>query len=81
MRFAVSNNDIDSGRVSSRYACPVALAIKRRMPKGTCVEVQTFWCSINGHSYDLPSRISQFIRSFDGEYTVNPTWFDLDLKA
>jgi hypothetical protein len=76
----VTNDDIRNGECLSCHACPVALAIRRKLSAwrpqpGVSVGAQTI--VVDGYRFVTPVRVTRFIRRFDGGDTVQPFAFRL----
>jgi hypothetical protein len=64
LRVRVKKSHILAGRRSSRCGCPVALAIKERLPDSKVV-VQLDKISIDGVDYATPERAANFMGTYD----------------
>lgn len=64
LHVRVKKSHILAGRRSSRFHCPVALAIREQMP-GAKVRVQLDTISIDGVDYATPERAANFMMRYD----------------
>lgn len=86
MRVVVTLEDIQSGEAMSACACPIALAIARKVPEDQQVRVYDFEVEIGNmdvgfRRYQLPESAQDFIQSFDdgdGGWTLD---FELEVGA
>ena len=79
----VPQDHIDRGERQNGESCPVALAITRRMPKWTEVDVgETMFTFVlpsgERDTSFLPEEACHFIASFDAGKPVEPFTFALD---
>lgn len=70
----VRRADIKKGGIEP-INCPVALAIQRRVPKSTNVEVTGPAAYIDGKRCVLTDRVRHFIKAYDQGKPVNPFYF------
>jgi hypothetical protein len=91
MRINVAQKDIDDGVRESCAACPVALAIRRKIRQGgiavadrymvvSGVQVTSSHTLIGTSSYSNPPEARAFIVAFDSGETVEPFSFDLPIE-
>lgn len=78
MKIHVTQEDIDAGKRYNSEYCPVALALKRKLPRYK-------WTV--GHRFlhykrqiKTPKSVSRKIAQFDGGYPVEPFAFSFTLK-
>ena len=80
-KITITNEDIRRGVRNNACACPVALAIKRVMPKATSVAVScsrvTYKVGDQRVWKDLPKEAYVFIENFDEGFKVKPFSFSL----
>ena len=82
----VKQVDIKNGERCSLCECPIALAVKKQLPKKTPYTVFVadkvdFEAqdsrTLGSHNAKLPKKASSFIRDFDKGYEVKPFAFKL----
>lgn len=88
MYIEVTQRHIEYGHVSVDQ-CPIALAIKDKLPNGSTVEVFTLlrlppkrgrdlFVNIDGAKVELPKEAYNFVKCFDRGGTAKPFTFELD---
>jgi hypothetical protein len=80
VKIHVSLEDIDTGVRESETECAVARGCKRAFGTDN-VQVGGLWITVNGHHYDIPRDVEEFIEQFDDEAVeradLDPFEFDL----
>ena len=88
LTFPVTQEDIDHGRMSDCYNCPVALALRRAINQSVSVGWQhiTYWLGQSVMwatdvyvSLDTPRDMRRWLIDFDAGEPVSPSWFTLDI--
>ena len=80
MRIEVTQEDIEKGEPCDVCACPIALAIQRKLGRGGC-EINFSTIDLGpGQVVATPYSARQFIRAFDDHLPVKPFSFELDLS-
>lgn len=79
MRIYVTRKDIEQGMRSRGDACPIALAVNRRLgPNGWRAFVNGFWVRYGKMAaLDLPPEARAFANAFDLGHEVKPAVFEL----
>lgn len=77
MKIEVTSRDIKRGQRMDSEACPVALAMRRKI-KGAIVGV--FCCAAGGRYVNFAKRVTNWILAFDNAQKVKPFAFNLDTK-
>lgn len=80
IKIIVTSEDIRDGLKSDPSACAIVLAAKRALPQYSKVTASSYeiFAVKSNYDYDrfqLPKRITQFIRDFDAGFALEPTWF------
>ena len=79
MKFTVTKQMIKDGKPDNVCFCPVALAIKAKLPKLSFrIEASVVVIESVGY-FELPQRTIRFIKKFDEGKPVRPFTFCLDL--
>lgn len=76
MMIELTEEHINKGEVESGHYCPIALAIKERIPDERVI-VGYITSTVGDKSYALDKTASQFIQNFDSGRTVNPIVFSM----
>lgn len=78
MKFTVTQDHIDRGQPKIAKSCPITLAVQEQNPwKTPNVSTRHNFLQIGIDCYELPNEAKDFIRRFDGGYTVKPFSFHL----
>jgi hypothetical protein len=79
LRIDVTIDDISAGTRRSIFGCPIALAIKKSLPRATEVQVLVpcveFWLDGTLRRLRLPRKAQQFAFNFDLGLPVEPLSF------
>lgn len=89
-KIEVTADDIINGDKNNCYACPVALAVKRKINTSSYIYTEAFivvhryniniYNSDNSLSIHMPNNVINFIKDFDGEQkNLAPFSFELDI--
>lgn len=79
MKIIVTQEHINMGTRNTCYYCPIALATKTAgVP---CVVFETYLRRFNEEkTYELPSKVKNFIRAYDAGKDVKPFEFNLNFR-
>lgn len=81
MWIKVTQKDIDRGRLTNPWYCPIARAVRRasRLVSGKrqTISVGGSDCSIGRQNYGLPRRARTFVKRFDNGLPVRPLSFPI----
>jgi len=81
MLISITQQDIDFGQRGSCSRCPIAIAIRRKIPRAGAIAVSPY--SIRWVHDDVwwdayvPSEVKEFITKFDAYCPVEPMEFEL----
>lgn len=73
----MNESDIKNGVRNDGTSCPIALAIKRRLPTATNVNVSDLGIWVDGDYVFTPVRAEHFVHRFDKGREVQPFRFEL----
>ena len=79
VQIYVDQECIKAGVKGNPKYCPIALACKKYLPKGTVNFVGPLTMNIGGIDIISPKEVSPFVRDFDNGNKVEPFDFTLDL--
>ena len=77
VRVEVTQEDIEKGKRKAGWACPIARAIKRRVPQSRRRDVfveHALW-EVGYHVRPLPRTAQRFVKRFDAGEPVKPFAF------
>jgi hypothetical protein len=78
MKFIVTEKDIIHGDTCSAQRCPIARAIRRRLPDQE-IQVARYEIKIGLEIFEAAREIVAFTSSFDSGKPVKPFSFELEL--
>lgn len=91
MKFSVTQEHIDDGRVGSAYHCPIARCLNEALKPKEQIAVTPEYIYLNtvldeygndvGNKVNTPAKAMDFIHSFDRRRNVAPFEFELDLET
>jgi len=83
----VTQDDIDNGVPEDEHHCPIAMAVRRKVPTTECVTVDVgqLLLVLQEHreqhfEADLPISAMKFVKNFDDGSSVHPFKFAVTMK-
>ena len=81
IRINVTNEDIEKGNKGSIWHCPVALAVKRRLPEKHLYVTNYGYVVIETRDIVLSQKVQDFIDDFDGWKNTSFNSFSFYIKV